>query len=255
MTVELSQVDEYALITLNRPDTMNALSFQIIRDIGDAIDAALKTDARALLFTGAGDKAFCAGADIKELRNRSFVDQKEGAELGQRVFAKLDSAPIPSLALVNGYAFGGGLELALACSFRIASASAKIGLPEIKIGLIPGYGGTQRLPRLIGETKALEMILSGRTIDATEALHIGLLNAIADGALLDKGLSFLRRITRFSLPSLQLAREAVRRGMETNLNAGLKIEADLSTLAYSTADAEEGMAAFEEKRKPRFRDV
>ncbi len=158
MTVELSQVDEYALITLNRPDKMNALSFQIIRDIGDAIDAALKTDARALLFTGAGDKAFCAGADIKELRNRSFADQKEGAELGQRVFAKLDSAPIPSLALVNGYAFGGGLELALACSFRIASVDAKIGLPEIKIGLIPGYGGTQRLPRVIGETKALEMI-------------------------------------------------------------------------------------------------
>lgn len=254
MTVELSQVDEYGLITLNRPDAMNALSFQIIRDIGEAIDAALKTDARALLFTGAGDKAFCAGADIKELRNRSLADQKSGAELGQRVFAKLDSAPIPSLALVNGYAFGGGLELALACNFRIASSNAKMGLPEVKLGLIPGYGGTQRLPRVIGETRALDMILTGRTVDAEEALQIGLLNAVADGALLDEGLAFLRRITRFSLPSLQLARDAVRRGMETNLNEGLKIEADLSTLAYRTADAEEGMAAFEEKRKPRFRD-
>ena len=142
----------------------------------------------------------------------------------------------------------------MSATFRMASEFAQFGQPEVKLGVIPGYGGTQRLPRVIGETRALDMILTGRTVDAEEALQIGLLNAVADGPLLDEGLAFLRRITRFSLPSLKLARDAVRRGMETNLNEGLKIEADLSTLAYRTADAEEGMAAFEEKRKPRFRD-
>ena len=254
MAVELSRRDEFALITLNRPEALNALSFEIIREIGGAIDAASKTDARAILITGAGDKAFCAGADIKELRDRSMAEQKAGAELGQAMFAKLDSAPIASLALINGYAFGGGLEIALATTFRIAAPTAKLGLPEIKLGLIPGYGGTQRLPRLIGEARALDMIMTGRTVDADEAFAIGLVQQIAEGDLIEAAIAFARRFTRFGLPALKFARDAVRQAGDQPLHDGLKLEADLSTLAYQTADAAEGIAAFEEKRKPEFRD-
>ena len=255
MAVELARRDEFALITLNRPEALNALSFQIVRDIGQAIDEACATDARAILFAGAGEKAFCAGADIKELRNRSLADQKRGAEFGQAVFAKLDTAPIASVALINGYAFGGGLELALASTFRIAGPHAKVGLPEIKLGLIPGYGGTQRLPRLIGQGRALEMIMTGRTVEAEEALRIGLVHAVEDGDLVEAGTAFARRFTRYSLRALEFARDAVRRAGDLPLHEGLKIEADLSTLAYRTSDAEEGMAAFEAKRKPEFRDA
>lgn len=255
MSVELSRREEFALLTLNRPEALNALSFDILRQIGAAFDeVASWKDVRGLLITGAGPKSFCAGADIKELRNRSLVEQKQGAELGQAVFAKLDRLPVPSIALVNGYAFGGGSELALACTFRIAAPNAVFGLPEIRLGLIPGYGGTQRLPRLIGEGRAMEMILTARNVKAEEALAIGLVNAVAEGDLLDAGLTFARRFAGFSLPALALARRAVQRAGDTPLHEGLEIEADLSTLAYRTRDAEEGMAAFEEKRKAEFID-
>jgi enoyl-CoA hydratase len=255
MTVELAVHGDFATITLNRPEALNALSFTIIRKIGEAIDAvAAKPEVRALFFTGAGEKAFCAGADIKELRNRSLFEQKRGAELGQSVFAKLDDLPVTSIALVNGYAFGGGLELALACTFRLASRKAKFGLPEIKLGLIPGCGGTQRLPRLVGESRALEMIMTGRTVDAEEALGIGLINRVVDGSLTDAGAEFAQSFCGYSLPVLNLARRSVQRALENPVHAGLRIEADLSTLAYQTADAEEGMAAFEQKRKAKFQD-
>lgn len=255
MAVELTRNGDFAILRLNRPEALNALSFAIIRDIGAALDevAAMK-DARALLVTGAGDKAFCAGADIKELRNRPLVEQKQGAELGQAVFAKLDTLPVASVALVNGYAFGGGSELALACTFRLASPAAVFGLPEIKLGLIPGYGGTQRLPRLIGEGRALEIIMTGRNVKADEAERIGLVNAVVEGDLMEAGKDFAGRFTRYSLPVLNLARRAVQRAGDLNLTEGLRAEADLSTLAYRTNDAEEGMAAFEEKRKPEFKD-
>lgn len=255
MSVSLTRKDEFALLTLNRPEALNALSFDILRQIGAAFDeVAGWRDVRGLLITGAGDKAFCAGADIKELRQRDLVDQKRGAELGQAVFARLDRLPVPSLALVNGYAFGGGAELALACTFRLAAPNAVFGLPEIKLGLIPGYGGTQRLPRLIGEGRALEMILTARSVKAEEAERIGLVNAVAEGDLLEAGLAFARRFSGYSLPALEFARRAVQRAGDTTLVEGLQVEADLSTLAYRTRDAEEGMAAFEEKRKPEFTD-
>ncbi len=156
MSVELATRDECAVLTLNRPEALNALSFAILRRIGAAFDEVAQSKARALIVTGAGPKAFCAGADIKELRNRDLMAQKRGAELGQAVFAKLDTLPMPSIAVINGFAFGGGLELALACTFRLATRNAKMGQPEIKLGLIPGYGGTQRLPRVVGEARALE---------------------------------------------------------------------------------------------------
>ncbi|MHA6730222.1 enoyl-CoA hydratase/isomerase family protein [Devosia sp. A369] len=256
MSIDLQRNGHCAVLTLNRPEALNALSFSILHEIGAALDQVATMDGiRALLITGAGEKAFCAGADIKELRNRSLVDQKRGAELGQSVFARLDTLPVASIALVNGYAFGGGAELALASTFRLATPNAVFGLPEIKLGLIPGYGGTQRLPRLIGEGRALEIIMTGRNVRADEAERIGLVNAIAQGDLLQAGLDFAGRFTGYSLPALEFARRAIQRSGDVSLVEGLRIEADLSTLAYRMGDAEEGMAAFEEKRKPDFKDA
>ena len=255
MPVELSFRDDCAVLTLNRPEALNALSFAILGEIGAAIDAAGKSSARALIVTGAGPKAFCAGADIKELAGRDLMAQKRGAEFGQAVFAKLDTLPIASIAVINGFAFGGGLELALACTFRLATANAKMGCPEIKLGLIPGYGGTQRLPRLIGEARALELVMTGRSVDAAEAERIGLVGRIVDGDPVAAGIAFAKTFTGFSLPTLGFARAAVQRALSVPLTEGLKIEADLSTLAYRSDDAVEGIAAFAAKRPPRFRDA
>jgi enoyl-CoA hydratase len=254
MPVTLTRRDEFALLTLDRQEALNALSFAILDDIAAAFDEAAKMDIRALLITGAGPKAFCAGADIKELRGRDLAAQKRQAARGQGIFAKLDTLPVPSVAIINGYAFGGGLEMALACTFRIATRNAKVGLPEIKLGLIPGYGGTQRLPRLIGEGRALEMIMTGRTVAADEALTIGLVHRVVDGDPVDAGIAFAREFSGYSLPALGFAREAVQRALDLPVHEGLKVETDLGTLAFRTADAEEGMAAFAEKRKPAFRD-
>jgi enoyl-CoA hydratase len=255
MSVELTFRDDCAILTLNRPDALNALSFAILGEIGTAIDDVAKSCARALIVTGAGSKAFCSGADIKELGGRDLMAQKRGAEFGQAVFAKLDTLPIASIAVINGYAFGGGLEFALACTFRIAAVNAKMGCPEIKLGLIPGYGGTQRLPRIIGEARALELVMTGRTVDAAEAERIGLVSRIVNGDPIAEGLAFAKTFTGYSLPTLGFARAAVQRALTVPLQEGLKIEADLSTLAYRTDDATEGITAFAKKRPPRFRDA
>jgi enoyl-CoA hydratase len=254
MAIELKRVDEFAVITLNRPEALNALSFALIADLGCKLDEIAQSDARALLIVGAGEKAFCAGADIRELTGRSLTDQKRGAETGQATFAQIERLPMPSIAIINGYAFGGGLELALACTLRIAARNARMALPEIKLGLIPGYGGTQRLPRLIGEARAMDMILTGRTVDADEALRIGLVQRVAEGDPLSAGIAYAREFSGYSLPVLGFAREAVGRALATPLHEGLRIEADLSTLAFQTRDAAEGMTAFMEKRKPKFTD-
>lgn len=253
--LDLVRDGDLAVLTLNRPEALNALSFDLIRAIGAALDEAAGWDIRALIVTGAGEKAFCAGADIKELMGRPLMAEKAGAELGQRVFAKLDTLKVPSIAAINGYAFGGGLELAMACTFRVAGPKAKMGLPEIKLGLIPGYGGTQRLPRLVGEARALEMILTGRTITAPEALAMGLVNRLAEGDLLEAAKALAGEFMAYGLPALALARAAVQRALSMPLHEGLRTEADLSTLAYRTQDAAEGLAAFVDKRKPHFRDL
>ena len=254
MSVELTRNGDAAVITLNRPQALNALSFEIVEKIGDAIDEATSTDARAIIFTGAGDKAFCAGADIKELREQNTNSMRVAMGKGQATFAKLDSLRIPSIALINGYAFGGGLELALACTFRVATSNAKVGLPEIKLGIIPGYGGTQRLPRLVGEGRALEIIMSGRTVDAEEAERIGLVQKIIEGDGMMGVLEFAKTITCYSLPILEYARDAVMTALDNPIDAGLKIERDLNLLAFTTEDCREGMAAFEEKREAVFKD-
>ena len=255
MPVELTRQDEFAIITLNRPEALNALSFEIVGEIGDAIAEAGKSDARALIITGAGDRAFSAGADIKELYGRNLAEQKDSAHRGQRLFAQLDDIPIASIALINGYAFGGGMELALACTYRLATPNAKMGLPEIKLGLIPGYGGTIRLPRLIGEGRALDLVMTGRTVGSEEAERIGLVSKILDGdAPMDAAIAYARQFTCYSLPVLKLARESVMRALDVSVLEGLKIEADLNTLAFQTEDSLEGMNAFVDKRDAVFKD-
>lgn len=252
--IELTTDEEFAVLTIRRPQALNALSFELIERIGACIREAGRSHARALIITGEGEKAFCAGADIKELQNRSLAAQREGAELGQATFALLDRLPIPSIALVNGFAFGGGCELAMACTLRLALPNAKFGLPEVKLGLIPGYGGTQRLPRLVGQGRALEMVMTGRTVGAEEALTIGLVNRIVEPPGLAAAKAFAREFSGYGLRALQFAREAIQRAQDVSLQEGLRNEADLSTLAYRTRDAEEGMQAFLDKRKPVFRD-
>jgi enoyl-CoA hydratase len=255
MPLVLTRRDDVAVLVLDRQEAFNALSFAFVEEMADAFDAVGKMGVRALLITGAGTKAFCAGADVGELRGRDAAAHKRSLERGQEVLSKLDALPIASIAVVNGYAFGGGLELALAATFRLATATAKLAFPEIKLGMIPGYGGTQRLPRVVGEARALELILTGRTVGAEEAQRIGLVHRLIDGDPIEAGLAFARELTGYSLPVLALARSAVTRALDVPVREGLKLEAEAATLAYSTADAREGMAAFLEKRAPAFRDA
>lgn len=254
MTVHLTHADEFPLLILDRPEALNALSFATLRELDAALGEVAAGGARALLVTGAGDRAFCAGADIKELMGRPLAQGRHGMLNGQRIISRFGTLPMPSFALINGYAFGGGLELALACNFRLALKTARFGLPEIKLGLIPGYGGTQRLPRLIGEARALEIVMTGRTVMADEAERVGLVHRLVDRDLIEAGKAFAREMTGYGLTALALARDAVTGALDGTLDDGLKREADLNTLAFQTQDATEGMTAFIEKRKPVFRD-
>jgi enoyl-CoA hydratase len=254
MTVHLTRTDEFALLTLDRPEALNALSFATLRELDTQLDEVVAADARALFVTGAGERAFCAGADIKELMGRPLAQGRRDMANGQRIISRFGALPMPSVALINGYAFGGGLELALACNFRLALKTARLGLPEIKLGLIPGYGGTQRLPRLVGEARAVEIIMTGRTVNADEAERIGLVHRLVDGDLIEAGKNFAREMTGYGLPALALARDAVTRALDVSLEEGLRLEADLNILAFQTGDASEGMTAFIEKRKPAFQD-
>lgn len=257
MSVKVDYIESFALITLDREKQLNALSFEVLRTLDEIMSKLeAREDLRALLITGTGERAFCAGADIPELMNRKLVDQLDGAELGQAVFNRLENLPIPSIALINGFALGGGLELALACTFRLCSEKAKFALPEIKLGLIPGYGGTQRLPRVIGQARAMEMILTGKMIDAAHALDYGLVLEVLEPArLMDRGLELARDLAQYSRPAARFARRAVQHALDLPLEEGLKMEAYLSTLAYRCEDAEEGMQAFLERRTPEFNDV
>ena len=179
--IDLTRHDEFAVLTLSRPAVHNALSFELLRSLDSTLDQVEESDARCLIVRGAGQKAFCAGADISELSNRTLEQELDATLDGQRVISRLETLRQPSIALVNGYALGGGCELALACTFRLATSSARFGLPEVKLGLVPGYGGTQRLSRLIGVPRALEVMMSGRLIETEEALRVGLVEGGAFG--------------------------------------------------------------------------
>ncbi|MFG1191849.1 enoyl-CoA hydratase/isomerase family protein [Xanthobacter flavus] len=253
--IDLSRKDEFAILTLNRPDVLNALSFAQLECLDRALGEVEASDARCLILTGAGERAFCAGADVSELAGRSLADELDGTRLGQRIVGRLETLRQPSIALVHGHALGGGCELALASTFRIATPRARFGLPEVKLGLVPGYGGTQRLARLIGSSAALEIMMSGRAVEADEALRLGLVNRIAASAdPLDEAIAFGRTFTRWSLQALRLIRDAVRVGAGLPLSEALEVEAQLSTLSYRTQDGREGLEAFLAKRAPRFED-
>jgi len=259
MPVELERRNGVAILTLNRPEALNALSFAVLREIEARVEEVEqgieRGDVRALLVTGAGGRAFCAGADVKELMGRTPLEHRRGLRFGQALFERIADLPVPSIAVIDGFALGGGLELAMACTVRLATAAARMGLPEIKLGLVPGYGGTQRLPRLVGEATALDMVMTGRMVRADEGLSMGLVNRIVEGDPVEAGLAFAAELTGYSLPVLRLGRDAVRRALDLPVHEGLEVEADHGALSYQTADAQEGMNAFVEKRAPVFRDA
>ncbi len=243
-----------ARLTINRPDKLNALNDQVIADLGRAMDQ-IDTDPaiRGVIVTGSGTKAFVAGADIPELSRQGPFDGKARALVGQRVFRRIERSGKPVIAAINGFALGGGCELAMACHIRIAAESAKFGQPEAKLGIAPGYGGTVRLPRLVGKGRALELLLTGVMIDANEAYRIGLVNRVVPGEhLLDAAETMMRTILENGPLAVRVCIEAVDSALETTLDEGLLLEANYFGLLASTTDMREGMAAFLEKRKAAF---
>src|SRR5690349_4439352 len=248
--------DAIAFITINRPDKLNALNDQVVDELADAAEqVATEAAIRGAILTGSGTKAFVAGADIADLAKQGPFDGKARAQRGQAMLRRFETCGKPVIAAVNGYALGGGCELAMACHLRIASETAKFGQPEVKLGIAPGYGGTQRLPRLVGKGNALQLILTGEMIDAREAHRIGLVNQVVPGAeLLAAAEKTLRGILAGGGPlAVRLALEAVDQGFEMTLDEGLLLEANHFGLLAATADMQEGLRAFLEKRAPRFR--
>ncbi|HEU4391522.1 MAG TPA: enoyl-CoA hydratase-related protein [Blastocatellia bacterium] len=243
-----------AVITVNRPDKLNALNTQTRRDILEALDQLeLDEEIRVVVITGAGQKAFVAGADISEFAGKTAVDQRAVMK-GRRAFDAVEDFPKPVIAMINGFALGGGCELALACDIRVASKTAKLGQPEIKLGIIPGGGGTQRLTRLVGEGKAMELILTGDMIGADEAEKLGLVNYVVEPDQLEtKTMEIAGKIAEMSPVALAMAKAAVKSAARLDLRAGLDAEVDLFALCFSSEDKEEGVKAFLEKRKPEFR--
>lgn len=244
-----------AFITINRPDKLNALNDAVIHELDQAI-VALEADetVHGVILTGAGPKAFVAGADIAELARQGPFDGKARAMAGQAVFRRLERLGKPVIAAVNGFALGGGCELAMACHLRIASDQARFGQPEVRLGIGPGYGGTVRLPRLVGRGRALELLLTGEMIDAAEAHRIGLVNRVVPAdRLLAEAEALLRTILQNGRLAVRLCLEAVDAGLEMPIEEALRLEANHFGLLAATADMREGMAAFLEKRKPEFR--
>lgn len=245
-----------ACITFNRPESMNAMSSQMLTQLEDAV-TRLASDplVRGVILTGSGERAFMAGGDISMLVDLDSIGADALSGRAQRVCHMMESSGKPFIAAVNGYAVGGGCELALACDFRICSQKAYFGLPEIKIGTIPGFGGTQRLPRLIGSGRALEMIMSGEPVDAETAYRIGLVNRVVEGdQLLSTAQSLIHACSRHSLAVLALAKQSLHCGMSLPLSEGLALERQLFAQSFSTEDRHEGMQAFLEKRAAHFTD-
>jgi enoyl-CoA hydratase len=246
--------EQIARITFNRPNVLNALNRKTMDELGDCLKKVRADDAiRVLILTGAGEKAFIAGADINELSQQTPVNGREFTLYGQEIIHRLETLGKPAIAAINGFALGGGCELALACTLRIASRNAKLGQPEVKLGIIPGYGGSQRLPRLCGKGVAHELILTGEMIPAEEALRVGLVNRVVEpGELLATAEAIARKIIANAPLAVKYALEAVERGMEMPQEEGLYLEATLFGLCCATQDMREGTRAFLEKRPPKF---
>jgi enoyl-CoA hydratase len=243
------------VVTINRPKVMNALNAPLLADLSAMVDdAAADAGVRALVITGAGEKAFVAGADINELAEQTPVAGRERARYGQGVFDRIERLGKPVIAAVNGFALGGGCELAMACTIRLAADTAKFGQPEINLGLIPGYAGSQRLPRLVGRGRALELLLSGHSISADEALRIGLVNRVVPSAqLLTEARALAHTLASKAPVAVRYILDAVARGLDMPLADAQDYEATLFGLVSTTDDMREGTKAFLEKRKPEFK--
>ena len=253
-TITLEKREKVAVLTINRPDKLNALSTAVHAEGVAALDELRKDESvRVLVITGAGQKSFIAGADIREFQGQTPVTQRDLFH-ERTFFNSIDTFPKPVIAMINGFCLGGGCELALACDIRIASDNAKFSQPEINLGLIPGGGGTQRLTRLIGEGRSMEMVLTGDIIDAETAHKFGLVNHVHPAAELEaKTIELANKIAEKAPIALQLAKEAVKFASRSNLDEGLRREVDLFAICFSTEDKQEGVTAFLEKRKPVFK--
>ena len=252
--LKLDNRDGVLWITINRPEKLNALNVRTIEELGRAAELAAEPSVRAVVLTGAGEKAFVAGADIAELNELGPEEAKEFGLRGQAVFTRFERLPKPVVAAVNGYALGGGCELAMACHVRIAARNAVFGQPEVKLGLIPGYGGTQRLPRLVGKGRALELLMTGRNVTAEEAERIGLVNRVVEpGELTTAVEELLGAILKNGPLAAGRCVEAVQYGLDAPFDDGCMLEATLFGLCAASEDMAEGTAAFLEKRKAQFK--
>jgi len=254
-TLIYEKKDNIGILTINRPDKLNAISNELTSELSKLLDDIEKDEGlRVLIITGKGDKAFVAGADIKELVDRDARQGRKVSQKRQEIFSHIENLQIPVIAAVNGYALGGGLELALACSIRICSDKAQFGAPEVKLGIIPGDGGTQRLPRLIGLGRAMELILTGDFIDAQEAFRIGLVNKVFPlEELMEKAMELAQKIASRPPLAVSYAKEAVNRSQEGDTASGFALESYLHALSCTTEDKKEGVSAFLEKRKGKFK--
>ena len=253
--VILEKEDSIGILYINRPQAMNALNIATIQEIGQAVDEVKRDEEiKVLIVTGAGDKAFVAGADIIGFMGLSSAQARYYSDEGEQIFRKLDVLEKPVIAAVNGFALGGGCELALACDIRLASDKAVFGLPEVSLGVIPGYGGTQRLPRLIGEGRAKELTFTAGTINAAEAYRVGLVNHVYPAAeLMEQARKLARQIMKNAPLSVGYSKLAIGQGLQGDLESGLRIESDFFGLCVASEDMKEGTQAFVEKRKPQFK--
>jgi enoyl-CoA hydratase/carnithine racemase len=250
--VKLIIDNQVATLTLNRPKQLNALNQAVLHELDERLDEIAQSDARVVLLQGEG-RAFAAGADISQMQSFTPQEGEAFALYGQRVFSKFERLPQPTVALVHGFALGGGMELAMACDIRIAAAGTKFGQPEVTLGVIPGFGGSQRLPRIVGQGRALSLLLTGELIDADEAYRIGLVTKVVPQEELQAaGSAVVEQLLRMGPIALQYVKRAVYEGAELDLDKGLSYEASLFGLCFATSDQTEGMKAFLEKRKPTF---
>jgi enoyl-CoA hydratase len=253
--IDLAREDGVAVLTVNRPDALNALDWATLTELRDRLgELAEDADVRVVVLTGAGDRAFVAGADIKYMSGLGVDEAREWGALGQEAGSLLETMPKPTIAAINGFALGGGCELALACDFRYAAQTAKLGQPEVNLGIIPGWGGTQRLARAVGIGIAKELVLTGRMVDADEAERIGLVNSVYEpGELMAQTVETARALAAKGPLALAAAKRALNRALAGDHTENLEREADDFGELFASADAKEGMTAFAEKREPTFR--
>lgn len=251
--LKVEQKGAITILTVSAPKSLNALNSRMLKEIGDVVEHIDAATTRVLIFTGDGEKSFVAGADISEMANLNEQEGYAFGKLGARVFRQIETLPIPVIAAVNGFALGGGCELAMACDIRIASSNAKFGQPEVGLGIIPGFSGTYRLPKLVGQGHAKEMIYTGKVIRSDEALAIGLVNAVYEQAeLMDKALEMAQKICTNAPIAIKNAKQSINDGYDLNADDAIELENVLFSKCFCSQDQKEGMSAFLNKRKPEF---